>query len=230
MQAMTLGRWTGVLVALAAVAALAGVHPTAQQPSTVRGRVSIGIPVASKRPTNTYSRSIQASQLAPVSELRNVVVYLKDAPRRDLAPVRAAIKQEHESFTPRVVAVPVGSTVEFPNADPIYHNVFSLSRPRAFNLGRYPQGQTRSVRFDRPGLVKVFCEIHSHMSASVMVFDHPWFAVPDENGRFELTAMPPGDRQFTAWHERLGDTTLDRRVEPARAAEADFVLPVPQQP
>jgi plastocyanin len=159
-----------------------------------------------------------------------VVVYLKDAPKRPLPPVHLEIRQQDENFIPRVVAVPVGSVVDFPNGDPIYHNVFSLSRAKAFNLGRYPQGQSRPVRFDKPGLVKVFCEIHSHMSATVLVFDHPWYAVPGDDGRFELPAVPTGDRQITAWHERLGDTTLKVRIEAGRPAEADFVLPVPQQP
>jgi hypothetical protein len=119
--------------------------------------------------------------------------------------------------------------VEFPNDEPIYHNVFSLSRAKKFNLGRYPRGKSRSQRFDTPGVVKVFCEIHSHMSATVMVFNHPWFAVPDDNGNFELPAVPPGERQITAWHERLGDTTLPVRVIAGRAAAADFILPVPRQ-
>jgi plastocyanin len=227
---MSLRRVLAFVLALAGATAVAGPQPAAQGPAAVRGRVSIGIPIASRRPTNTYSRTIPASQLAPASELRNVVVYLKDAPRQSLPAVRLAIRQEKETFTPRVVAVPVGSTVDFPNGDPIYHNVFSLSRVKAFNLGRYPQGQTRSVRFDRPGVVKVFCEIHSHMSATVLVFEHPWFAIPGEDGRFELPAVPTGNRQITAWHERLGDTTLSLRVEAGRPAEADFVLPVPQQP
>ena len=93
---------------------------------------------------------------------------------------------------PRVVAVPVGSEVDFPNDDPFYHNVFSLSRPRTFNLGRYPKGQTRVVRFDKPGIVKVFCDIHSHMSAAVVVFNHPWFAIPDDEGRFEIARRSAG--------------------------------------
>jgi plastocyanin len=228
MQAMTAGRVAAI--ALVLMAAFPVVRPSAQQPAQVRGRVSIGIPISTKRPTSVYSRSIQEAKLAPVSELRNVVVYLKDAPKRPLPPVHTEIRQEHENFFPRVVAVPVGSTVDFPNADPIYHNVFSLSRVKAFNLGRYPQGQTRSVRFDKPGLVKVFCEIHSHMSATVLVFDHPWFAIPGEDGRFDLPAVPSGDRQVTAWHERLGDTTLNVRIEGGRPTEADFVLPVPQEP
>jgi hypothetical protein len=127
------------------------------------------------------------------------------------------------------VAVPIGSEVSFPNDDPVYHNVFSLSRPRNFNLGRYPRGHTRQVQFERPGIVKVFCDIHSHMSATVMVFNHPWFAVPAEDGRFELPAIPPGEREITAWHERLGDTTQRVRLDAGRVAEADFVLPVPSQ-
>ena len=101
-----------------------------------------------------------------------MVVYLRGAVAGGITPMRVAIRQHDESFTPRVVAVTVGSEVEFPNDDPIYHNVFSLSRARNFNLGRYPRGDTRRVRFDKPGVVKVFCEIHSHMSATVMVFDH----------------------------------------------------------
>ncbi len=143
--------------------------------------------------------------------------------------MRVAIRQRDESFGPRVVAVTVGSDVEFPNDDPIYHNVFSLSRVKNFNLGRYPRGETRRVRFDRPGVVKVFCEIHSHMSATVMVFDHPWFTVPNDLGAFELTGLPSGDRQVTAWHERLGDTTVSVRVELGRVLQTDFILPVPEQ-
>ena len=144
--------------------------------------------------------------------------------------MHAEIRQRNENFVPRVVAVTVGSEVDFPNDDPIYHNVFSLSRVKTFDLGRYPKGKSRGERFDKPGVVKVFCQIHSHMSATVMVFDHPWFAIPDEQGMFDLSGVPPGMHQVTAWHERLGDTTLQVRVEPGRPATIDFVLPVPAQP
>ena len=203
-------------MALAALAVMPATRPAAQgQPAVVRGRVEIGIPITARRPTAAYpTRSVPAPALAPESERRHVVVYLRDARPQDLPPMRVAIHQRNESFTPRVVAVTVGSEVEFPNDDGIYHNVFSLSRVNSFNLGRYPRGHTRRVRFDKPGVVKVFCEIHSHMSATVMVFNHPWFAVPDEEGRFELPPVPAGDRQITAWHERLGDTTLRVRVRP----------------
>ena len=216
---------------LAALVVVPGVYSAAQEsPAIVRGRVEIGIPITARRPTSAYpTRTIPTPKLAPESERRNVVVYLRDARPQDVMPMRVAVRQVNESFTPRVVAVTIGSDVEFPNDDPIYHNVFSLSRAKNFNLGRYPRGDTRRVRFDRPGVVKVFCEIHSHMSATVMVFDHPWFAVPDEGGHFELPPVPAGDRQITAWHERLGDTTLRLRVESGRPAAADFVLPVPEK-
>jgi plastocyanin len=213
-----------------AVALLAYSEPAAQQAAAVRGRVAIGIPITMRRPAAAYpTRAVPAPALAPASELRHVIVYLKNAPPRPVTPIKTEIRQRHENFVPRVVAVTVGSSVDFPNDDPIYHNVFSLSRPRNFNLGRYPRGDTRQVQFPKPGVVKVFCDIHSHMSATVMVFNHPWFAVPSEDGRFELPAVPSGQREITAWHERLGDTTQRVQVEAGRVATTDFVLPVPQQ-
>jgi plastocyanin len=216
------------LLVSAAILLFAASGPAAQQPSVIRGRVEIGIPIAARRPTNAYGRSVTTSKLAPESERRHVVVYLRDAKPQPVTPMHAEIRQRDENFVPRVVAVTVGSEVEFPNDDPIYHNVFSLSRARTFDLGRFPKGETRSVKFDKPGVVKVFCQIHSHMTATVMVFDHPWFAVPSEDGRFELPAPPPGERLLTAWHERLGDTTLKVRIEAGRPTIADFVLPVPE--
>jgi len=219
-----------LLLALAAAGLPTGNHPAAQQTATVRGRVVIDIPPGGRRPSSAYpSRAVAQAQLAPPSEVENVVVFLKDAPPRAVPPRRAAIRQRGETFVPRVVAVPVGSTVDFPNDDPIYHNVFSLSRARTFNLGRFPRGESRAVKFDKAGIVKVFCDIHSHMAASVVVFNHPWFTVPDAEGNFEIGNLPPGNPQITAWHERLGDTTIRVRTEGGRAASVEFVLPVPAQ-
>jgi len=202
----------------------------AQSQATIRGHVQIGVPVSTRRPGSPYgSRTVPHPALAPASELKHVVVYLRDAPARATAPRGAEIRQLDETFVPRVVAVPVGSEVDFPNDDPIYHNVFSLSRTKTFNLGRYPQWESRRVRFDKPGVVKVFCEIHSHMTATVMVFKHPWFAVPDENGAFVLADLPPGDHEVTAWHERLGDTTTRVHADPGVPTVVDFTLPVPAQ-
>ncbi len=219
-----------LLLALAAVVALLrGADTSAQQQmAPVRGRVVIDIPTLARRPSSAYpARAVTPATLAPQSEALNVVIYLRDAPPRAVTPTRVGIRQRNETFVPRVVAVPVGSEVDFPNDDAFYHNVFSLSRPRTFNLGRYPKGETRAVRFDKPGIVKVFCDIHSHMSAAVVVFAHPWFAVPDAEGRFHIPDVPVGDQRLTAWHERLGDTTIPIRVEPGRGATVEFTLPVP---
>jgi plastocyanin len=221
-------RMLALAIGVCAVAG-AGAVPAAQpSASVVRGHVGIGIPVPTRRPTAAYtSRAVAAPPLAPASEVRHVVVFLKDAPARAMPPVRVEIVQRNETFVPHVVAVPVGSVVAFPNADPIYHNVFSLSRSKAFNLGRYPRGQSKEERFDKPGIVRVFCDIHSHMSATVIVFNHPWFAIPDEEGQFVLPEVPAGDREITAWHERLGDTTQRIRVDSGRPTVAEFTLPVP---
>ena len=116
---------------------------------------------------------------------RRSVVYLEEAPQAAFeAPVpgRAVLDQRNEAFVPYVLAVTVGSTVDFPNSDRVYHNVFSLSKPRRFDLGRYPKGRSRSVRFDQPGVVRVFCEIHSHMNAFILVFAHRYFAATDADG------------------------------------------------
>ena len=93
---------------------------------------------------------------------------------------------------PHVLAIVAGTTVDFPNNDATYHNVFSLSKTKPFDLGRYAGGRSKAVRFDRPGIVRVFCDIHSHMSAFILVFAHRYFAVTDDEGRYRLDDVPPG--------------------------------------
>jgi hypothetical protein len=102
---------------------------------------------------------------------------------------------------PHVLAITVGTTVDFPNNDQTFHNVFSLSKTRPFDLGRYASGQSKSVRFDQPGIVRVFCDIHSHMSAFILIFAHRFFAVTDEEGRYRIDDVPPGTYTAVAWNE-----------------------------
>jgi plastocyanin len=199
---------------------------------------------ASPRPAGAIRGRIELRRAAPagerpaVAELgmsgrreavdrRRSVVYLETAPLAAFEappPARAVLDQRSEAFVPPVLAVTVGSTVDFPNSDRVYHNVFSLSKPRRFDLGRYPRGQSRSVRFDRPGVVRVFCEIHSHMSAYILVFAHRFFAVTDAEGRYRIDGVPPGGYTLALWNEGAVRARRELRVEEATAVEQDFVV------
>lgn len=118
---------------------------------------------------------------------------------------RPKMAQENKRFVPTVLAVQVGDTVSFPNFDPFFHNVFSYSKVKRFDLGRYPQGQSAEVVFEKPGVVQVFCEIHAAMRAYIHVLDTPYFTVSDEQGRFEISSVPGGEYQLCVWQEGLPD-------------------------
>lgn len=160
------------------------------------------------------------------SELDNVIVFVNSTIRVDSRPRRVSIRQTNEEFLPHVVAVTAGSTVEFPNDDLIFHNVFSLSRAATFDLGRYPRNMSKARTFAKPGVVKVYCHLHSHMSAIVRVFPHPHFAFPDRTGRFTISDVPAGRLDVTAWHERAGEVTQAVTVEDGRTTELAFSLPL----
>lgn len=193
-----------------------------QSAGTIHGRVSVPAGAsATPRP------SVATPSTAPHTPVdrRRVVVYLESAPRQafgELPPARARMDQRAEQFVPRLLAITVGTVVDFPNNDKTFHNVFSLSRARTFDLGRFPPGRTGAVRFDRPGIVPVFCDIHSHMSAYILVFTHPFFAVSDAEGRYDIPAVPAGTYTLMVWSE-LG-TAAPRRVTVPEGGtvEADF--------
>jgi hypothetical protein len=179
-------------------------------------------------PSTAYpTRAIGPTDARPSPEMKNVVVYLKDvAPRGPLPVRRAEMHQEHEAFVPHVLTITRGSIVDFPNDDPIFHNVFSLSSAASFDLRRYPQGERRSQLFPKAGLVKVYCHIHSHMSATILVLDHPYFTVPGADGAFELSNVPPGKYTIVGWHERVGERTDTITVERGKASTVNLRLPV----
>ena len=179
------------------------------------------LPVTPRHPSATPTRA---------SEIANVVVFVKDAPRDGtLTSMRAQMRQQDEGFVPRLVAITRGSTVEFPNSDPFFHNVFSLSRGATFDLGRFPRGESRSRAFTRPGLVKVYCHLHSQMSAAIMVFDHSHFTIPEGNGHFSLADVPAGEYRLSAWHERVGESSKSIVVTAGRTVTIEFALPVDSQ-
>ena len=155
------------------------------------------------------------------------VVYLEAAPRgafEEREPGHAVMDQRHETFVPHVLAITTGTTVDFPNSDRIYHNVFSLSKPSRFDLGRYATGKSKSVRFDRPGIVRVFCDIHSHMNAFILVFSHPFFAMTDGEGAYHIDNVPPGTYSVIAWNEGVASEAKPVTVGDGGASELDFTI------
>jgi plastocyanin len=216
-------------LAAAALAVLVA-RPAGQAPETgsISGHIKLTRVRGTPLPSNVYQpRAVTKHTPPPVPEIKNVVVYLKDAAFRGALPVtREEIRQENESFVPRVLAITRGSTVEFPNRDPFFHNVFSLSSAATFDLGRYPSGRSQAWRFSKAGLVKVYCHIHSHMSASILVLNHPYFTTPELDGSFMLRDVPPGRYTVAGWHERVGERTFALRVDAGRVASVELSLPV----
>ena len=162
------------------------------------------------------------------TDRRRSVVYLESAPQAAFETreqSRARMDQRNEQFVPHVLAITAGTYVDFPNDDRTYHNVFSLSKSNPFNLGRYAAGKSRANRFLNAGIVRVFCEIHSHMSAYILVFAHRYFAVTDDDGRYRLDNVPPGTYTVVVWHETLHGDPPSRVVtigEGGGDVDADF--------
>jgi plastocyanin len=213
---------TLTLLALALLSA-APVAPN----GSLRGRVEIRrpSPPPERRPSVAELNSPEARDLP---DRRRAVVYLETAPRgafEDRDPQRGRMDQRNETFLPNVLAVTVGTVVDFPNNDSTYHNVFSLSKPRRFDLGRYAKGRSRAVRFDRPGVVRVFCDIHSHMSAFIIVFNHRYFDTTDAEGRFRIDGIPPGTYSVAAWHDGATRETRTVTIPESGTVELDFVVP-----
>ena len=123
-----------------------------------------------------------------------------------------------------MLPVLAGTTVEWPNNDRIYHNVFSFSEPKQFDLGLYKSGDTKSVTFNKAGRVDVFCSIHSAMSCVVLVVENPYFARTDDKGNYSITNVPPGTYKLKAWHERLPVQEKEITVPKEGSVTADFKM------
>jgi len=213
-------------------------RPQAPPTGAIAGNVVLSRAITTRRPQIRLYSDFGPGQVPPArsaapNELLNVVVYIDSAPlppasrRGQPAP---AIRQQNEAFVPHVLVVPVGTRVEFPNEDPFFHNVFSLSQSKSFDLGRYPKGQSKAVVFDRPGIVQVFCHIHSDMSAIVLVRPNPYFAMPDSTGQFRISDVPPGTYRLVGWHERANPVVHEVRVVAGQTTRVDFNIPVTAPP
>jgi hypothetical protein len=144
------------------------------------------------------------------SDVRQAVVYFEPAsPRAVKVPEKPfEMVTRRKELVPRLLVIPRGSKVRFPNEDPILHNVFSVSAPNQFDLGLYQQGPGKEKRFEQPGLVRVYCNVHHDMVAYILVLDTPFHTVPDANGEFTLLGLPRGAGKLTVWHEQADPWTM----------------------
>jgi hypothetical protein len=166
----------------------------------------------------------------PVDEFNRMVVLLdpgKDGEKiQPRPPITETLNQQGARFLPDLITVPVGSTIEFPNSDPVFHNVFSLSKAQPFDLGYYPRGQSRSVKFNNPGVVQVYCHIHANMYAAIVVTASPWFQKPSSDGSFAFLNVPAGHYRLTAWHKIAGFYKVEIDVPETGVADAIIRVPV----
>jgi len=164
------------------------------QPGVVRGKLNL---------------KDRGGKSAP--DLSEAVIWLEGA--KGARPGQVEIATRKKELIPGVVVVAPGSSVAFPNHDPFNHNVFSVSPDAPFDLGLYGRGETRSARFDRPGIVPVYCNVHAQMWAVVVVLESPFVARPGVDGTFEFGGVPAGTYTLSAWHNRGGHTA--RKIEVA---------------
>jgi plastocyanin len=188
--------------------------PNVTSAAELRGQVEL---TNSKDPTVRRNRDYEG-----------VVVWLEPAGRAAPipAPKHAEMRQQDKTFKPHVVVVPVGGTVDFPNLDPFFHNAFSNFAGQPFDLPLYAPGATRSVTFRRPGIVRVFCQIHSLMSAIIAVVDTPWYAVTSPAGQYRIEEIPPGEYQLHIFHERAMPANLHFLERVITIADSGLTLPL----
>jgi len=178
------------------------------------------------------SRQFKFVERVNYEEMRDFVVYIEGpvdlktpiSAEKPAQVVTSRVQQKGAMFSPHVLPIMVGRTVEWPNNDDILHNVFSASQPNDFDLGLYKNPQVERVTFKTPGRVDVFCSIHTRMSCIVLVLENPFFAATNEKGSYTITNVPPGNYQLKAWQERLPSQTRPIKVPENGEIREDFTL------
>ncbi|MDA2933034.1 carboxypeptidase regulatory-like domain-containing protein [Acidobacteria bacterium AH-259-D05] len=155
----------------------------------------------------------------------DVVIYLEEVPGDFKPPAKNPVMdQKNLIFTPHIMPIVAGTTVDFPNSDEVRHNVFSPSKTKKFNLGTYPAGVVRQVLFEKPGVVALLCNVHQEMSAYVVVLTNPYFARTGRRGKFVIENVPPGTYTIKTWHEKLKPAKETVQVSPGATVRVDFNL------
>ena len=227
----TPGNYLCILIAIVVLAASA-------QAQNITGTILIKKKLTKRRVTpsvSIYQRGVAVelgkdAKEDPLDfERSRVVIYLEGPGPTGVdsaSPGPFTIQQLDRRFTPDLIVVPVGSAVSFPNMDPIFHNIFSLSKPKTFDLGSYDKGQTREVAFPKPGIVDVYCRLHPNMAATIVVTPNRWYARSDRSGQFEIQNVPPGKYTIVAWHKSAGFFRKSIVVESGHDSVANFFIPI----
>lgn len=212
-----------LVAALLVPAGTAALAPAPSAAGTIQGHVTFSR-MAPQRVANRYpgaggGASHRAGTVPAVAYIVGPVAGVRagggDRPR---------LMQKDTAFRPPVLVVPVGTAVEFPNGDPFFHNVFSYSATKRFDLGRYPRGESRTVTFDRAGIVKVYCEIHQWMRSAVLVVENPFHAEVGADGGFTIAGVPPGRYRLAVWDFDRGQRVVDVTVPAQGSARVDVGL------
>ncbi|MBI4501473.1 MAG: hypothetical protein HY700_09960 [Gemmatimonadetes bacterium] len=174
--------------------------------------------------TVTGRVSIMERGNKPGTDVGQTVLWLEGPGLKPSPAKPATVLTEGKEFRPRVTVIPAGSMVSFPNNDPFNHNVFSLSDEGAFDLGLYGRGQAKSSRFNRPGVIRVYCNVHATMAAFIVVRENPHYAQPSADGTFVIAGVPPGTYVLHVWHERTPEVTRALEVGPQGAPAVEVQL------
>jgi plastocyanin len=175
------------------------------------------------QPVATGAIQGRVSSTGPKADWANFVVTVEDIEGPFPPPEQPAVMEQRElRFVPHVLVILVGTTVEFPNKDPLSHNVFSISDAKRFNFGLYSLGTIRRLKFEKPGVVELLCHVHLEMSAFIVVVKNPYFARTDADGSYRIVGVPPGRHRLRCWHVRFPAQERMVQVPEAGSVTVDF--------
>jgi plastocyanin len=234
----TLAKYPLILIAIVAVSAVSAISHAQNITGTIlikkqltKRRVTADVSIYQRGPAVELGKDTSEAPLD--YERERVVIYLEGpgpASADVVNPGSFKMEQINRRFSPDLLVVQVGSTVSFPNMDPVFHNIFSLSKPRSFDLGSYDKGDSRQVTFPKPGIVDVYCHLHPNMAATIIVTPNRWYARSDRTGQYRIPDVAPGKYTVVAWHKTAGFFRKSIVVEAGHDSVADFFIPIDVDP
>ena len=183
----------------------------------------LGVPTSHPQGAGTITGTVK---VVGARTSADVIVYVEAPGKNPPAPQKHAVMdQMNQTFIPHVLPIVKGTAVDFPNSDKVRHNVYSpAGSAKPFNLGTYPAGVTKTMEFEKPGVVPLLCNVHTEMSAFILVLENSYFAVTDRTGAFTIKGVPPGKYTLKTWHERVASATQEVVVEAGKTAQVNLEM------